>query len=152
MNLLWPPAMAAVVLVSFVSANSFDQGDGDERVFAADNMVRHHTIAVATFPARTKMAAPFVDVLAWKTVAEKDTQDRDWLLTFLSADAAGEPTTIGDTAISMIPLELARRRYDGGTYGMWEGDTLKATIGPITFSGGQTTQIPDKSPVIATLR
>jgi hypothetical protein len=160
MNMLWPPLVASVVLAAYVAIASFDRVDGDERRYAADNMVRYHSAAIELSKAGATVLnpdiAPFVSVLNWKSQEVFDNTDRRWVITYMASDPASQSTMISEVAVASIPYELARTNFSGGTYGMWNDNILESTIGEVLFtsvpSGRPTVPlIPDGTPVIATL-
>ncbi len=168
MNLLVPPLVAAVALSAYVATLSKDRTDGDDRRMAADSLVRHHEAAVGlsvdcspdgpNLDETPTLMAPFVNVLTWKSVLAKDTQDRIWVMTYLGDAAGSSPTAISDSGVAGIPQELQRLDFSSGTYGFWksgeDSGKLASTIGAIEFSDTADTQVPpvpDGAITVATL-
>jgi len=156
MNLLLPPLMASVMVTAYVATASYDQTDGGERRYAADNMVRYHTLAVEQYratpaPILNPEMAPFARVLDWQSREAFDTAGRTWVITYIPSNQTGQSSTITGVAMSAIPYELARKDFSGGTYGIWNGNALVSTIGTISFPTAPAPAVLDGTPVIATL-
>lgn len=159
MNLLLPPLMASVLVAGYVATASYDRTDGDERRYAADNMVRYHTLAVEQYRA-TPVAvlnpemAPFAKVLDWQSREAFDDSGQAWVITYIPITQPALPSTISSIAMSSIPHELARKDFSGGTYGIWDDSTstptLASTIGTISITTVLTPAVLDGTPVIAT--
>ncbi|MCA3452356.1 MAG: hypothetical protein LW715_08400 [Rhodobacter sp.] len=159
MNLLLPPLMASVLVAGYVATASYDRTDGDERRYAADNMVRYHTLAVEQYRA-TPVAvlnpemAPFAKVLDWQSREAFDNNGQAWVITYIPITQPALPSTISSIAMSSIPHELARKDFSGGTYGIWDDSTptptLASTIGTISITTVLTPAVLDGTPVIAT--
>jgi hypothetical protein len=159
MNMLLPPLMASVLLAGYVATVSNDRTDGDERRYAADNMVRYHSLAVdqarAGLPVVNLNMAPFAKVLDWRSQVAFDNTDTPWVVTYIASAAVPQPSTIGDIAVSSIPYELARTQFSSGTFGIWKNNVLASTLGDIPFTevpAGRPAPpvVPNGTPVIAT--
>lgn len=156
MNLLLPPLMAAVLVAGYVATASYDRTDGNERRYAADSMVRYHTLAVGQYratpvPVLNPDMTPFAKVLDWQSREAVDTNGRTWVITYIPVTQSALPSTISSIAMSSIPHELARTDFSGGTYGIWTGGNLASTVGTISFPTAPTPAVLDGTPVIATL-
>jgi len=156
MNLLLPPLMASVLVAGYVATASYDRTDGDERRYAADNMVRYHTLAVEQYraapaPVLNPEIAPFAKVLDWQSREAFDNNGQAWVITYIPITQPALPSTISSIAMSSIPHELARKDFSGGTYGIWNGNALVSTIGTISFPTAPAPAVLDGTPVIATL-
>lgn len=166
MNLLLPPLIATIFVASYVAIATREHNSGQEKIFVADNMIRHHELAVAqsaTFPNVGPVIpvamAPFSDILRWDSRLAVDTQNRLWLLTYIGPGQTALPSNIGDAAIAGIQFELVTKNYQGGTYGRWQlpptntnqPPSLNSTIGSINFNASMAVQAPDQMPMIATL-
>ncbi len=155
MNLLLPPLMASVLVAGYVATASYDRTDGDERRYAADNMVRYHTLAVEQYratpaPVLNPEIAPFAKVLDWQSREAFDNNGQAWVITYIPITQPALPSTISSIAMSSIPHELARKDFSGGTYGIWNSNALVSTIGTISFPTVLTPPVLDGTPVIAT--
>ena len=159
MNLLLPPLMASVLVAGYVATVSFDRTDGDERRYAADSMVRYHTLAVEQYratpaPVLNPNMAPFAKVLDWQSREVEDSDKQKWIITYIPSTQPTLPSTISGIAMSSIPQELARRDFSGGTYGIWDDSTatptLATTIGTISITTVLTPAVLDGTLVIAT--
>jgi len=160
MNMLLPPLVASVLLAGYVATVSNDQTDGDERRYAADNMVRYHSLAVdrarAGLPVVNLDMAPFAKVLDWRSQVAFDNTNRPWLVTYIASAAVPQPSAIGGIAVSSIPYELARTQFSNGTFGIWKDNVLASTLGNIPFTEvpagrPEPPVVPNGTPVIATL-
>jgi hypothetical protein len=156
MNMLLPPLVASTLLAGYVATITDDHLDGEERRYATDNMVRYHTLAVeeynttlATVP--EPVMAPFAEVLDWRSQRVVDSTGRIWIITYAGDGPATRTSSIGETAVTSIPYELARKRYSGGTYGVWKDNALETPMGIISFANPLPQPVPDGAPVIATL-
>ncbi len=159
MNVLLPPLMASVLLAGYVATVSFDRTDGDERRYAADSMVRYHTLAVEEYratlaPVLNPNMAPFKKVLNWQSREVEDSTKQKWVITYIPNTQPGLPSTISSIAMSSIAQELARRDFSGGTYGIWDDSkktpTLASTIGTISITTELAPAVLDGTLVIAT--
>lgn len=155
MNLLLPPLMASVLVAGYVATASYDRTDGDERRYAADNMVRYHTLAVEQYratpaPVLNPEIAPFAKVLDWQSREAFDNNGQAWVITYIPITQPALPSTISSIAMSSIPHELARKDFSGGTYGIWNSNALVSTIGTISITTVLTPPVLDGTPVIAT--
>jgi len=155
MNLLLPPLMASVLVAGYVATASYARTDGDERRYAADNMVRYHTLAVEQYratpaPVLNPEIAPFAKVLDWQSREAFDNNGQAWVITYIPITQPALPSTISSIAMSSIPHELARKDFSGGTYGIWNSNALVSTIGTISFPTVLTPPVLDGTPVIAT--
>ena len=156
MNLLLPPLMASVLVAGYVATANFDRTDANERRYAADNMVRYHTLAVGQYratpaPVLNPDMTPFARVLDWQSREAIDSTGQTWVITYIPSTQPALPTTISSIAMSSIPHELARMDFSGGTYGIWNGTDLVSTIGTISFATAPAPAVLDGTPVIATL-
>ena len=156
MNMLLPPLVASSLLAGYLATITFDGADGDERRYAADNMVKYHTLAVAEYyatlgPTPEPVMSPFVEVLDWKSQRVADSTGQIWIITYAGDGAATRTSSIGEAAVTSIPFELARTHYSGGTYGIWKGNVLESVLGSISFVTPLPLPVPDGTPVIATL-
>lgn len=159
MNMLLPPMVASVLLAGYVATATNDRMDGDERRFAADNMVRYHTLAVdqarTGLPVENLNMAPFAKVLDWRSQVAFDNTNRPWLVTYIASAAVPQPSAIGDIAVSSIPFELARTQFSSGSFGIWRDNVLASTLGDIPFTAVPAGRpappvIANGTPVIAT--
>lgn len=156
MNMLLPPLVASTLLAGYVATITYDRTDGDERRYAADNMVRYHTLAVEEYNATLAQVpepiiAPFAKVLDWRSQRVVDSTSQIWIITYAGDGPATRTSSISETAVTSIPYELARTRYSGGTYGVWKDNALKSPMGVISFAIPLPQPVPDGTPVIATL-
>jgi hypothetical protein len=156
MNLLYPPLIASVMVVGYVATATFDRTDGGERRYAADNMVRYHSLAVEQYKTLPTTVlnpniAPFAKVLDWQSREAVDTAGRKWVITYIPDTAPTQPSTIGSIGMSSIHMELARKDFSGGTYGIWKANKLAASLGDISFTAAPTPPVLEGTPVIATL-
>jgi hypothetical protein len=147
--------MASVLVAGYVATASYDRTDGDERRYAADNMVRYHTLAVEQYratpaPVLNPEMAPFAKVLDWQSREAFDNNGQAWVITYIPITQPALPSTISSIAMSSIPHELARKDFSGGTYGIWNSNALVSTIGTISFPTVLTPAVLDGTPVIAT--
>jgi hypothetical protein len=156
MNMLLPPLVASSLLAGYLATITYSRTDGDERRYAADNMVRYHTLAVEEYsatlaPVPEPVMAPFAEMLDWNSQRVVDSEGKIWIITYPGDGAVTQTSSIGAAAISSILYELARINYSGGTYGILKDNALASPLGSILLATPLLVAVPDGTPAIATL-